>query len=270
MPRAQNPLPPVQAILASVDERGVHFKAGREPMLPMVPGEVPLHTAKEICIEPDLQLAAGIPADDPIREEFATSQEQGRTARSHLRLVGEDAMSEKALAVIRKLSFRQHRPEAAVRKKRGRIFITTKGVVAVAKIRVSQDIEGAFDLRTLGSMRRNGHQLQTPDTPSHAQAREGGRIRHVEEIVQGLAIRIAVQKIKVTSDVRTRQEQRPGSSRAFGQVRANEEAGPVFPFLRQAGIADRGVEELDGATAVPTPLDKDLGTTVREKGEAVT
>ena len=83
-------------------------------MLPMVPCEIPAQPWEDIRIEPDLQLPPGIAADDPIREKFATAEQQSYLACGHFRLIRQDPVSEESASVVREMAFNQDRAESAV------------------------------------------------------------------------------------------------------------------------------------------------------------
>jgi hypothetical protein len=75
-PLAKYPLAFLKSILARLYERRLDFNPALQPMLPLVPGEVPMNSGEETPVQPYLYSPAWVTTDTTICKELAATEQQ--------------------------------------------------------------------------------------------------------------------------------------------------------------------------------------------------
>ena len=211
-------------------------------MLPMVPREIPVQPWEDIGIEPDLQLAPGIAADDSIREKLATAEEQGYLACGHYRLIRQYPVSEECAFVVREMAVNQDRAGSAVRKQRRGIFVLAKRVVAISEIGVGQNVEGSFDVGKVPTLRVAYLELERTHPPSEPELIERCCIRHAEKPVKRLWL-FPIKQVEVASESSFGQEYGFGPLLTVWEFRADKGLSVLAGF-GETDVSDGRVQKL--------------------------
>ena len=82
------------------------------------------------------------------------------------------------------MAVNQDRADPAVRKQRRGIFVLAKGVVAISKIGVCQNVEGSFDGGKVPGFRVAYLEFERTHPPSEAELSERCGLRHTEKPVK--------------------------------------------------------------------------------------
>jgi hypothetical protein len=136
----EHPLAISKPVFAGMNQRRLDFNAALQPMLPLVPGQVPIEAGKQIGIQPDFDLAPGVSAYHSIGEEFTATEQKREFARRHLRLVRQDAIGKERFTVLRQMSLDKDRTEASVGKHSRCVFVFAQRIIAASEIGLCQNV----------------------------------------------------------------------------------------------------------------------------------